>query len=137
MVHQRQRLPLSLEPGQYLAGVHALLDELERHAASNGFGLFAHPHGPHTAHADHLNELVGTNPVTGLLSDHGDQLGHAGVLNEGFGSRRLLLVRLVQGEPKQTLSTLGVCRIVRQFGAAFRTFSCFWHAFDVPKPFYG
>ena len=36
MVHQRQRLPLGLEPGDHLLGVHAELDDLERDAARTG-----------------------------------------------------------------------------------------------------
>ena len=39
MVHERQRLPLGLEPGNNTLGVHAQLDDLERHAAVDGFFL--------------------------------------------------------------------------------------------------
>src|SRR6266699_2773976 len=39
VVHHRQRLPLRLEPGDDLLGVHAQLDDLERDAATHGLGL--------------------------------------------------------------------------------------------------
>jgi hypothetical protein len=42
MIHHRQRLPLRLEAGDDLLGVHAQLDDLERHAAADGFGLLRH-----------------------------------------------------------------------------------------------
>ena len=39
MVHQRQRLPLRLETGDDLAGVHAQFNDLERDEPVNGLGL--------------------------------------------------------------------------------------------------
>ena len=39
MIHHGQRLPLGLEAGDHLLGVHAQLDDLERDAAADGFGL--------------------------------------------------------------------------------------------------
>ncbi|MBE0544266.1 MAG: hypothetical protein IH623_23245 [Verrucomicrobia bacterium] len=40
MVHHRQRLPLRLKPRHHLLGVHAQLDNLERHAPPHRLGLF-------------------------------------------------------------------------------------------------
>ena len=39
MVHQGQRLPLGIEPGQHGARVHADLDQLERHLPLDWLGL--------------------------------------------------------------------------------------------------
>ena len=45
MIHHRQRLPLRLEPGDDLLGVHAQLDDLQRHAAAHRLGS-ARPYRP-------------------------------------------------------------------------------------------
>ena len=42
MVHQRQGLPLRLEPGYHLPGVHAQLDDLESHPAFDRLLLLGH-----------------------------------------------------------------------------------------------
>ena len=42
MVHHRQSLPLGLEPGDDLPGVHAGLDDLQRHPAADRFLLLGH-----------------------------------------------------------------------------------------------
>jgi hypothetical protein len=52
MIHHRQRLPLRLEPRDDLLGVHAQLDDLERHPPSHRFGLLGHIHHPAAALAD-------------------------------------------------------------------------------------
>ena len=57
MIHQRQRLPLRLESGDDRLGIHAELDDLERHAAANGFELLGHVNHAATALADLLEEL--------------------------------------------------------------------------------
>jgi hypothetical protein len=41
VVHHRQRLPPGLEAGDDLLGVHAQLDELERHAPPHRLGCSA------------------------------------------------------------------------------------------------
>jgi hypothetical protein len=52
VVHQGQRLPLYLEAGNDLPGVHPGLDDLERHQAFDRLGLPGHPHRAHAALAD-------------------------------------------------------------------------------------
>ena len=54
MVHQRQRLPLLLEALQHGFGVHAGLDQLERHLALDGLGLLGDPDLAHAPFADLL-----------------------------------------------------------------------------------
>ena len=66
MVHQRQRLPLGLEPGDDLLGVHAQLDDLERHPAAHRLLLLGHVDHAAAALADLLQQLVAANPVAGL-----------------------------------------------------------------------
>jgi hypothetical protein len=39
MFHQSQGLVLALKAGNYFARIHAGLDQLERHAAADGFFL--------------------------------------------------------------------------------------------------
>jgi hypothetical protein len=57
VVHQRQRLPLRLEPRQHRPRV-AAADQLDGHGASDGFGLLGHPDAAHAALADAFEQLV-------------------------------------------------------------------------------
>ena len=61
MIHQRQRLPLGLEPAKDLPGVHAQLDDLEGDLTDDRLALFGHIHHPHAALADFLKQLVAAN----------------------------------------------------------------------------
>ncbi len=61
MVHHRQRLTLALESGDDLLGVHAGLDDLERHAAADRFFLLGEVDDTHAPLADLLAELVGAD----------------------------------------------------------------------------
>jgi hypothetical protein len=54
MIHHRQRLALGLEAGDDLLGVHAQLDDLERDAADDGFGLLGHVDHAHAAFAQQM-----------------------------------------------------------------------------------
>ena len=67
MVHQRQRLPLGLEAGDDLLGVHAQLDDLERHAAAHRLLLLGHVDHAAAAFADFLQQLVAADAVADLL----------------------------------------------------------------------
>ena len=58
MVHHGQRLPLGLEPRDDLLGVHAQLDDLERHAPAHRFSLLRHIHHAATTFAHALQQLV-------------------------------------------------------------------------------
>ena len=58
MVHERQRLPLRFEPRDHLPGVHAELDDLQRHPPVNRLRLLRHVDGSHPAFADPLEQLV-------------------------------------------------------------------------------
>ena len=57
-VYKRQRLPLGLEPGDDILGVHAQLDDLECHAAADGMFLIRHVNRAAAALADFLQQLV-------------------------------------------------------------------------------
>ena len=57
MVHHRQRLPLGLEPGDDLLGVHAQLDDLERDAPPHRLGLLGHIDHAAAAFADFSSSL--------------------------------------------------------------------------------
>ena len=67
MVHHRQCLPLGLEPGNHLPGIHSRLDDLQRYLARNRLGLLGHVDDAHTPFADLLKEPVGANLRTRLL----------------------------------------------------------------------
>ena len=67
MVHHRQRLPLGLEAGDDLLGVHAELDDLERDAAAHRFLLFGHIDDAAAAFADLLEQFVAADAVAGPL----------------------------------------------------------------------
>ena len=58
MVHQRQRLPLGLEAGDDLPGVHARLDDLQATLRRTGCGLLGHEDHAEAALADLLQQLV-------------------------------------------------------------------------------
>ena len=58
MVHHGQGLPLRLEAGDDRLGVHAQLDDLERHAAADRLGLFGHIDGAAAAFAQLFQQLV-------------------------------------------------------------------------------
>ena len=61
MVHDRQRLPLGLETGDDLAGVHARLDDLQRHPTHHRLALLGHVDHAHAALANLLQQLVGAD----------------------------------------------------------------------------
>ena len=61
MVHQGQRLPLGLEAGHDLAGIHPRLDDLERDAALQRMLLNRQVHHPHAPLANWLKQLVGAD----------------------------------------------------------------------------
>ncbi len=58
MVHQRQGLPLGLEAGDDLAGVHAQLDDLQGHAPLDRLALLGRPHGAEAAFTQLLEKFV-------------------------------------------------------------------------------
>lgn len=61
MIHQGQCLPLRLEAGDDLPGVHTGLDGLQRDQALDRLGLPGHPNGAHAPFADLFQELVMAN----------------------------------------------------------------------------
>ena len=61
MIHQRQHLPLGLEAGDDLTAVHARLDDLQGDFALDRRCLLGHEDGSHAAHAQLLQQLVGTD----------------------------------------------------------------------------
>ena len=120
VVHQRQRLPLGLEAGDDLAGVHARLDDLERDLAADGLLLLGHVDDAHAAFADLLEQLVGADTGARPFQDGlvrravlGGRLprGRAGLarVEESLDHRRalgeatmiFLRIRLVAGLPAQ------------------------------------
>ena len=69
MVHQGQRLPLGLEAGDHVAGVHARLDDLEGHLAADGLLLLGDEDQAKAPFADLLHQLVGADGRADLLAD--------------------------------------------------------------------
>jgi hypothetical protein len=65
MIHHGQRLPLGLEARDDLLGVHAQLDDLERHAPAHRLGLLGHIDHAATAFADFLQQLVANGKLPG------------------------------------------------------------------------
>ena len=92
MVHQRQGLPLGLEAGDHLGGVHARLDDFQRHPAPHRLLLLGHVDNAEPALADLLQQFVGPNHGAGSLSDRG-------VISSGHSRRRPIedAGRLVMG----------------------------------------
>ena len=54
VIHQRERLPFGLEPGDDTPGVHARLDDLQGDPPANRLFLFGHENDTTTALADWL-----------------------------------------------------------------------------------
>ena len=76
VVHQRQRLPLGLEPGDDLLRVHARLDDLQRHLAAHGLGLLGHVDDAHAPFADLLQQLVRADDRAGAFHRLGRRESH-------------------------------------------------------------
>ena len=87
MIHHRQRLALGLEPSDNLLGVHAQLDDLQRHAAPDRLLLFGYIDDAAAAFANHLTQLVMANFVAWPFK--GDVRIHSGFVEK----RARLLVR--------------------------------------------
>ncbi len=68
MIHQRQRLPFGLKPGNDAFGVHPRLDDLQGHAPVNRLFLFGHEDHAAAAFADLLQQLVAAHAIAGLFS---------------------------------------------------------------------
>src|SRR5262245_6000665 len=69
MLHQRQRLALSVESGDYLLRVHPQLDDLQGDSPFHRLLLLGHIHHPETTLADFLQEPVMTDRIPGLFRD--------------------------------------------------------------------
>ena len=90
VVHQRQRLPLRLEPGDDIARVHARLDDLQGHLAANGVPLLGDEDQAKASLADLLHEFIGTDDRAGALGDRPVILGRV-------RARRDILEEAVRG----------------------------------------
>jgi hypothetical protein len=80
VIHQGQRLPLRLEAGDDLSGVHAGLDDLQGHLAPDRLLLLGKEDNPEAALADPLQQLVRPDHGAGSLADRrliggGDRVG--------------------------------------------------------------
>ena len=95
MVHHRQRLPFGLEARDHLFGVHAQLDDFQRHAAPDGFLLFGHVNDTATAFTDLLEEFVAADSVAGLFGNGHEPCASRPNESSGQGQERagLFVVR--------------------------------------------
>ena len=113
VIHHRQRLALLLEAGDDLAGVHAELDDLERHAPLDRRALLGHVDRAEAALAEELQdpvrsdlraEAVGRRQVDGLGGVEARRRvaggrGPTGIAWRGFPLWRGALPRLGNGSP--------------------------------------
>ena len=60
VVHQGQRLPLGVEPGEHPFGVHPCLDQLQGHLPLHRLRLTGQVHRAHAPFADHFDQRVAT-----------------------------------------------------------------------------
>jgi hypothetical protein len=90
VVHHRQRLPLGLEAGNHLAGVHPRLDDLQSDLAAYGLGLLGDVDDAHAPFADLLHQLVRADDradaISRLLRDGVDRRSHCWRLEEVPGA---------------------------------------------------
>ena len=75
MIHHGQRLPLGFEASNDLLGVHAQLDDLQRHAAADRLLLLGHIDRAEAAVPDHLEQRVTADHSAGAF---GDRRRHGG-----------------------------------------------------------
>ena len=80
MIHHRQRLPLRLETGDDLLGVHAKLGDLQRDAATHRLGLLRDIDHAAPAFTDSLQQFVASERLANGF------IGRIGQIElEGFG----------------------------------------------------
>jgi hypothetical protein len=65
VVHEGQGLPLGLEPGHHLPGVHSRLEHLQRDLPTDRLRLLGHEDDAEPALADLLQQLVRTDDCAG------------------------------------------------------------------------
>ena len=58
VVHEGESLAFGFKSGHHLTGIHADLDQLERHLAVYRLLLFGQPHLSHAAFADQMQQLI-------------------------------------------------------------------------------
>ena len=63
VIHHRERLPLALEAGEHLVGIHPEPDHLERDRPPERLELLGLVHGPHAALAEDAGDAVGADAV--------------------------------------------------------------------------
>ncbi len=100
MIHDGQRLPLRLEPGDDLLGVHARLDDLQRHAPPHRLGLLGRIHHTAPAFAHALQKFVAPERLADGLIGRVSEVeldGRACRFGLGGQQRLGLLVRGKQG----------------------------------------
>ena len=102
MVHEGQGLPLGLEAGDHLPGVHARLDELEGHLATHGPLLLGQVHDAEASFAELLQEFVRLDHRAGRFGQ--DVVRRT---QRKAGRRFQKAIRLVMGR-QQTLDPLSL-----------------------------
>ena len=108
VVHQRQGLPLGLEAGDHLAGVHARLDDLQGHLAADRLLLLGHVDHAHAPFADLLQQLVAADDRAGAF-------GEGGMVEGGGDAERRALresCRLRRALAAELLDSFAQVRIV-------------------------
>jgi hypothetical protein len=73
MIHQRQRLTLSFEPGCDLIGSHAGTDDLDRYVTTDETCFGRLIHRPHSSLTEYADDFVRTD-VLGMLYSRPTQL---------------------------------------------------------------
>ena len=104
MIHDRQRLPLGLEAGHHLLGVHARLEDLQRDLATDRLLLLGHEDDAETTLANLLQQLVGPDDRAGAFG------GHIGRYRRNRRARgeKAVGLRVSRQEPLDTPPQVGV-----------------------------
>ena len=101
VVHQGQGLPLGLEAGHHLLGVHARLDDLERHPAPDRLELLGEPDLAHPALAEDLEKPVRADASGPVALTFG---GDGGLQGNGILETRCRPVWIAGHRPSETPS---------------------------------
>ena len=96
---------LGFEAGDHLPGVHAQLDDLQRHAAANRLLLLGHEDDAEAPFADLLQQLVGADDASRAF---GERVNHGHCDFRGRGLQEIADVRLDAQEPFDPLANFFV-----------------------------
>ena len=106
MIHQGQRLSFDVEPGDQGPGIHAELEDFERHIAAHRLHLFGSKHHAPAAFAEAFHEAVASQGFADVSFGRGAE-------GSGFGGGLLEELLIVRERAQQGFQAAAELRILR------------------------